>query len=74
VSGEMRIRSISRSGSLITLGDSSRWSVSAADIPLVLLWNEMQRIIVKQDAAGNYTLQNVSTALKTEIKVTRRKL
>jgi hypothetical protein len=73
VSNQKHIRTVGKDGFILTLDDNSQWSVGLGSNVRVAHWHERQRIVIKQHISGTYTLQNLDSSSKEEVKATRRR-
>jgi len=69
---ETSILEVSSDGLEIQLMDCSTWTiVNNEDVKKTILWHTTQRIRIKVDSKGNYTLINLDTTGPDQVKVNR---
>ena len=73
MNNEKHISKVGKDGFVLTLDDGSKWSIRIGDNVHVAIWCATQRVVVKQNISGRYTLQNLDAASKGEIRTTRRR-
>jgi len=68
---ETSILEIKEDGFEVSLMDGSNWSVNPGDSTKTICWYPTQRIKIKENSDGTFTLTNLDTAAPDKVRASR---